>query len=81
MAALTIDKNLAIALSNSNSHYITSGELLSGPESEDDNNAKIEAFIEEHKRIKESEKRHQIAIETSRDFLKELVLSGDFFIR
>ncbi|EPK5159241.1 hypothetical protein I8I59_004654 [Enterobacter cloacae] len=77
-AALTIDGKLARALRNSNSHYITSGEILCGPENEDDNHAKLEAFMEEQKRIQESEKRHRIAIETSRDFVKELLLSGDF---
>lgn len=65
-AALTIDEKLARALRNSNSHHITSGEIICGPENEDDNKAKIEAFIEEHKRMRESEQRHQIAIEARR---------------
>lgn len=77
-AALTIDGKLARALRDSNSHHITSGEMICGPENEDDNNAKMEAFIEEHKRMRESEKRHRIAIETSRDFVKELLSSGNF---
>ncbi|MBH0570752.1 hypothetical protein I3A34_11730 [Salmonella enterica] len=77
-AALTIDGKLARALRNSNSHHITSGGMVCGPENEDDNNAKMEAFIEEHKRMQESEKRYRIAIEASRDFVKELLSSGNF---
>ncbi|EIK4078787.1 hypothetical protein LJF10_002481 [Salmonella enterica] len=52
--------------------------MVCGPENEDDNNAKMEAFIEEHKRMQESEKRYRIAIEASRDFVKELLSSGNF---
>ncbi|MCZ3384921.1 hypothetical protein O3S68_21815 [Kosakonia sp. SOY2] len=77
-AALTIDGKLARALRNSNSHHITSGGMICGPENENDNNAKMEAFIEEHKRMRESEERHRIAIEASREFIKELLLSGAF---
>lgn len=77
-AALTIDEKLARALRNSSSHHITSEGMICGPENEDDNNAKMEAFIEEHKRMRESEERHRIAIEASRDFIKELISSGDF---
>lgn len=77
-AALTIDRNLARALRNSISHYITSGAMVCGPENKDDNNAKMEAFIEEQKRMRESEKRHRIAIEVSRGFVKDLLSSGDF---
>jgi len=77
-AALTIDGKLARALRNSNSHHITSGGMICGPENEDDNNAKMEAFIEEHKRMDESEERQRIAIEASRDFMKEVILSGFF---
>lgn len=80
-AALTIDGKLARALRNSNSHYITSGGMICGPENADDNNAKMEAFIEEHKRMRESEKRHRIAIEASRDFVKVLRSSGTFRTR
>lgn len=77
-AALTIDGKLAKALRNSNAHHITSGGMVCGPENEDDNKAKMEAFIEEHKRMQESEKRHRIAIKASRDFMKELLSIGFF---
>ncbi|HAN8280953.1 TPA: hypothetical protein IF951_005212, partial [Escherichia coli] len=77
-AALTIDEKLARALRKSNSHSITSGEIICGPENEDDNKAKMEAFIEEYKRMRESEQRYRIAIEARRYFMKELISIGFF---
>lgn len=74
-AALTIDEKLARALRKSNSHSITSGEIICGPENENenDNKAKMEAFIEEYKRMRESEQRYRIAIESRKYFMKELI--------
>ncbi|HHZ4533972.1 hypothetical protein KX490_18565 [Escherichia coli] len=77
-AALTIDEKLAKALRNSNTHHISSGKIICGPGNEDDNKAKIEAFLEEYKRMRESEQRHRIAIEARRDFMKELISIGFF---
>ena len=79
-AALTIDEKLARALRKSNSHSITSGEIICGPENENenDNKAKMEAFIEEYKRMRESEQRYRIAIEARRYFMKELISIGFF---
>lgn len=77
-AALTIDRKLAIALRNSSSHHITTGDMNSGPENKDDNRAKIEAFIEEHKRMHKSEERQKIVTKANRDFLKELISRGYF---
>lgn len=77
-AALTIDRNLALALRRSTSHHITSGEIVGGPDFADDIDAKMDAFQEEHKRMRESEKRHRIAWETSKAFVEELLTNGAF---
>ncbi len=77
-AALTIDENLAKALRKSTSHHITSGEIVCGPDSADDIDAKMEAFTEEYKRIRESEKRQLIAWKTSKAFIEELLANGAF---
>lgn len=77
-AALTIDGNLALALRRSTSHHITSGEIVGGPDCADDIDAKMDAFQEEHKRMRESEKRHRVAWETSKAFVEELLAKGAF---
>lgn len=77
-AALTIDRNLALALRRSTSHHITSGEIVGGPDNEDDIDAKMDAFQEEYKRMRESEKRHRIAWETSKIFMEELLANEAF---
>lgn len=77
-AGLTIDKNLALALRGSTSHHITSGEIVCGPDNENDIDAKMDAFKEEHKRMRESEKRHRLAWETSKEFMEDILASGAF---
>lgn len=77
-AALTIDRNLALALRRSTSHHITSGEIAGGPDSANDFDAKMDAFKEEHKRMRESEKRHRIAWETTKAFMEELLANDAF---
>lgn len=77
-AALTIDRNLALALRRSTSHHITSGEIVGGPDNADDFDAKMDAFKEEHKRIRESEKRHRIACEATKAFMEELLANEAF---
>lgn len=77
-AALTIDANLARALIYSSSHSITSGEIICGSENENDNSAKMEAFIDEHKRMQEGEERLRIALKVIKAFVNELKECGAF---
>lgn len=75
---LTIDRNLAIALSRSTSHHITTGELIGGPDNMNDNDAKIDAFKDEHRRLQESEQRYRTAWEISKSFIEELLANAAF---
>lgn len=60
------------------SHHITSGEINCGPDNENDIDAKMDAFKEEHERIRESEKRHRLVWGTSKALMEEIFAGGAF---
>ncbi|MGY4661149.1 hypothetical protein ACVWZ9_001943 [Pseudomonas chlororaphis] len=69
---LSIDSNLANALSFYSSIRLTSPKMGGNEHNIDDNMAEMEAFFHDQSRVKEGEERFKQAIQSSKDFLKEL---------
>ncbi len=69
---LSIDSNLADALSFYSSIRLTSPKMGGSEHNIDDNMAGMEAFFHDQSRVKEGEDRLKQAILSSREFLKEL---------
>ncbi|WP_454833535.1 hypothetical protein [Pseudomonas lini] len=69
---LSIDRNLANALSFYSSIRLTSPKMGGSDQNVDDNMAEMEAFFHDQSRIREGEERFKQAIQSSREFLREL---------
>lgn len=75
---MSIDENLSKALHFFSTIHLSSSQMMGGEKNISDNFAKMDAFIHEQNRIKEGEKREQIARHLTESFIDEIHSHGIF---